>query len=794
MSAPLHLLRPRRLAAALIAGMAAAGAAWPQADATAASEARDMPVRLLPLDVLLNGAKAGNWVLLESQGQLFAPADAFVEWRVSRQADGKTIEYRGQTWYPLASLPGYAADINFADLSLDLNFAAETFAATRLVQPASERAPLTRAVPAAFLNYDLSYTTRAIRGIDRTEALGALTEAGFSSALGVLTSSFVGRNLSGDDASAPRSWRRLETTFTRDFPDSNTTLRLGDAATRASLWGRSVYFAGVQVGRNFGLTPGLVTQPIPVIEGTSTTPSTVELYVNDALRQTSSVPTGPFTIDNFPLLTGSGQARVVVRDLLGRETVVVTSFFTHTDLLEHGLSDWSVEAGAVRRNLGIDSANYGEGFASGLWRHGMSKSLTLEVRSELGEHTRGGGVGASLALPWQTLGQAALAGSQSDIAGEGAQWLLGVEHLSLRHGFTLRSEGATRDYRWIGMPDNPPYRLQVSGSYSYSTERFGALGAGVARIEPYDRPKLDTYSLNYSTRIGPRGALTLTATHVDSAIDATSLGLSFVMPLESRINVSGNLADRDGQTDGYLSASRGLTAETGAGWRVLGGSRNSVAFGEGGLYYQGSKGLVTADASASSEQKTLRLGARGGLVMIDARLFTARTVQDSFALVEVPGYADVGVGFQGSKLTRTDKDGVALLSRLQPFQNNNIRLDPSELPISAELDSIEQIVVPGWRSAVKVAFPVRSGRGALIRLVLDDGEPAPAGAEVARVGDDQEFFVARRGEAFVTGLQARNEIRLKWKGATCAVVVELPPSAIDEIARIGPLKCSGVER
>jgi len=40
-----------------------------------------------------------------------------------------------------------------------------------------------------------------------------------------------------------------------------------------------------------------------------------------------------------------------------------------------------------------------------------------------------------------------------------------------------------------------------------------------------------------------------------------------------------------------------------------------------------------------------------------------------------------------------------------------------------------------------------SGRGALLKIVLDDGEPAPAGAELELVGDPKGFFVARRGEA-----------------------------------------------
>ena len=135
-----------------------------------------------------------------------------------------------------------------------------------------------------------------------------------------------------------------------------------------------------------------------------------------------------------------------------------------------------------------------------------------------------------------------------------------------------------------------------------------------------------------------------------------------------------------------------------------------------------------------------------------------------------------------------------MVARLLPYQPNSIRLDPSELPISAELDSIEQVVVPGNRSGLIVKFPVRSGRAALLKIIFDDGEPAPAGAEIELVGDKQEFFVARRGEAFVTGLQTDNVIRLKWNGTTCQLDVKIPAGELDNIARVGPLQCLGMKR
>jgi outer membrane usher protein len=66
------------------------------------------------------------------------------------------------------------------------------------------------------------------------------------------------------------------------------------------------------------------------------------------------------------------------------------------------------------------------------------------------------------------------------------------------------------------------------------------------------------------------------------------------------------------------------------------------------------------------------------------------------------------------------------------------------------------------------------------------------------VGDKQEFFVARRGEAFITGLQAKNAIRVKHNDKSCSITIELPTSnntsAQDEILRLGPYRCEGVAR
>lgn len=762
-----------------------------------ASETSAGGQRLLPLEVTINGMAVGNWVLLDLGGKLYAGTEAFEEWRLNRTT-GEPVNYRGQLWFPLASVPGYEARFDPAAQSVKLTFLPQAFVATRLTQSLEARPPVSRAMNAGFLNYDLNFTHTTARGADAQRDVGALMEFGWTSPLGVLSATALARGLSSGTGGTTATVRRLETNFVRDFPDSKLTLVVGDTTTRAGLWGRGVYFGGIKFGRNFSLAPGFVTQPLPVLTGVSSAPSTVELYINDALRQTSQVPSGPFVVDSFPTVSAGGQARVVVRDLLGRETVLVQSFFTSTELLEQGLSDWSVEAGAERVGLGLKSADYGERFASGLWRYGLTKRVTLEAHGEFGQKTRSLGVGASAELPFAMLGQFAVAGSQSRGAGAGWLWLAGVERDGPVHGFSLRAEGTGRGWRQLGQDASLLYRLQLSASYNFRTERFGSFGFGFARIDSYDRGPITTASLNYTVRVGEHSSLTFSAVRArgsgTGAAGGSSLGVNLLVPLEDHVTVTANATHRGNLNDGYVAAARNLSDSTGFGWRTLAGRRQNDAYAEGGIYYQGARGLYTADASASPSQQSVRFGAQGALVVADGQAFASRRLDDSFALVGVPGYAGIGVGFQGSVLTRTDAQGKALVPRLLAYQANSIRLNANELPISAEIDSIEQVVVPPARSGVKVTFPVRSGRGALLRIVLEDGEAAPAGAELELRGDTKEFFVARRGEAFVTGLQATNTLVLKHKGQSCSMAVELPPGNADDIARVGPIVCKGVRR
>ena len=752
--------------------------------------------KLRPLEVTVNGARAGDWLLLERDGVLFAPKAAFEEWRVLVRPDAPGIDVNGQRHFALSEIAGFEAKTDFATQSLALTFSPKSFESTRQEEAQAIKLKADKVLTSVFFNYDVNLALNKASGAPSSRDLGALTEIGVSTSAGVLTNSAVGRNLISSGAGSDgASWVRLETTFTRNFPESNRTLRLGDSTTRSSLLGRSTYFGGVQYGTNFALTPGFISQPLPTISGLSSTPSTAELYINNILRQTSSVPTGPFTLTNLPSFNGSGDARLVVRDLLGRETVVVQPFFSSSQLLAVGLSDWSVEAGALRRDLGVTSAAYGDGFTSGTYKQGVSSDLTLEGRAEITRDLQTASLGAIAVLPGRLLGSAAVMSSRSGMQGTGNQWLLAADYAGLQQSAGLQMQGTTLNFRQLGADLNTlPIRYQLTGNANYFASNRNSLSAGFAMLDRFDGPRISTLSVGYNMRVFDRASLQISAARAITNPPANTIAMTLVMPLDANTVNSAGLELRARQNSAYASATRNASDNDTLGWRVLAAQSQTGSRAEGGLNYASAYARLSGDVSTSTGQSALRMSASGGLLAADGRVFASQRISDSFALVEVPGYPGLSVSLGATTLGRTNADGVAIVARLSPYQVNTLRLDTNELPISAEIDNIELSAVPAARSGVKLIFATRLGRAALLSLVFDDGQAAPAGATLHIEGGNQEFYVANRGQAFLTGLLPSSRVTLRWKAQQCVFEVALPQLVQNDIARVGPLVCKGVTR
>src|SRR6185369_11021604 len=234
-----------------------------------------------------------------------------------------------------------------------------------------------------------------------------------------------------------------------------------------------VRFGGIRWARNFAVVPNLVTFPLPTLEGSAALPSTADILLDgNTVRQGLAVAPGPFAITYLPAISGDGRINLVVRDPAGVQTIISRDFYVSPRLLTPGLSDFSFEAGALRRDYGLTSDGYGPLFVAGAWRQGATPSLTLGGRLELQRRRQAAGAEFDATLGSLAAIHGAAAWSRHDgdplrPSGQGGHYLLGVERST--SSYTLFAQGEWFDSGFtqfgdLGRERIPRDRIQAGAS------------------------------------------------------------------------------------------------------------------------------------------------------------------------------------------------------------------------------------------------------------------------------------------------------------------------------------------
>ena len=723
--------------------------------------------------------------LRTADGRISVQGESLDRWRLRRPDVGPQV-VNGVSYYPLDAIPGLTYTFDFAKQRLAILAPAGSFRDSQFVTRDVAYPKPMPSGPGGFFNYDLF----ASRSAGVSQYSGQF-EAGFFNPYGVLIGNWLEQDLSGT-----RSTIRLDTTWTSDFPEKLTTLRIGDANSVPGAWGRSIHFGGVQYGTNFATQPGFISFPTIAANGQAALPSTVDVFVNNALAAQRPVPPGPFSITNLPTVDGSGNVQLVVRDLFGREQVITQSFYASVNLLKAGLDSFSVEAGAERNNFGTESADYGTAFASGTYRRGLTDDFTAEIRGEAERDFGVIGVGANYLIGELGVLSATLAGSGGNGTG-GALAGAGFQRQTTRLNIFAQGLWSSARFRQIGATVTDPVPLrQWSTSVSY---QFDALGsAGITYVAQDFRTKANVHvlSANVSVRTGSWGFLSFSAVKSYGAAGNMTYNATLTIPFGGRsvASIAYN-ALRDspfGNTsNASLTLQKSLPLGEGYGYRLVANSSHDDYQASG--TWQNNIGTYTAEYGHFDGQSSTRFNVAGGIGLVGGHPFLSREITDSFAVVRVADYPGVTVLQDNQPAGRTGADGYAVLPQLRAFDVNPVSINTQDLPLDATLAGAKLVVVPYYRSGLLIDFPVQRSHGATLRILLDDGAPIPAGAVVQIVGRDENFPVALGGEAYLTGLEEHNRLRASWKGRSCELDADFPRST-DPLPSLGTFVCRGVAR
>ena len=730
--------------------------------------------------VTVNGVTSGEPVtLLRGAGNSFYASRAMLAaWRITTAA-APAIVRGGVEYRLLNAIPGLALEFAEAEQSLAITAAPEILGHTRLAYPDLALGDEVVGGTGAFVNYDV--TAQLAAG---DVSVAGLFEAGIFTRWGVGTTSFLG-NL----ASGAARLTRLATNWTIDDPAKMRSIRLGDSVSRGGAGGAPLRFGGVQVARNFAVQPGFVTFPLPSIAGSAALPSVVDIYVNGTRSDSRDLPPGPFQIIDVPIVTGGGDIQLVVRDLLGRETLFSQSYYAAPTLLRRGLHDYSYEAGLLRRSFGVESNDYGAMMVSATHRYGITDSLTGEVHGEATRHVQVAGAAAAMVVRQLGHVEASLAASHSG-RGAGAWGRLGLERRTGRLTLGASAELSSKDYQTVGSAPGRLPPASVLQAFAGLPLGFGSLGLSYLRRDGRGEPDAEFASASASVRLGGRASLQLAGRKSLAGEREFAAQASLMLAAGDRASASTGVSLSDGQASLTAAYEKYRPVGEGVGYR-LAASVGRVDRLDARIGLNSRFGSHEAQLTWTDGKTGVRLSTAGGIGIIAGGAFASRPLSQSFARVKVGDYANVRVYADNQLVGRTGPNGTLVLPRLRPFDRNQVRIELADLPWDAHVAGDERSVRPYDRHGIVVDFRAGPARAAIIRVLLATGSPLPPGSTVRLDGAAVDFISAPGGEVYVTGLEARNTAVASWAGGTCRLTFDFTPSAEPQ-PRLGDVVCAMV--
>ncbi|TDR41552.1 outer membrane usher protein [Tahibacter aquaticus] len=641
--------------------------------------------------------------------------DALYAPRALLQELGLPLPAGSGEWVDLRGVAGLAVTVDEARQQLSLRLAAGLRPLTVLYFPDQAAAPAQKLAPGLSLGYAFS---------QQRSGSDTATAARFTPRLFGPFGVFSHDTLYNSE-DQPR-WRRIDSYWQQDFPAQARQLRIGDAIAPGLAWSRAWRYGGVHFGSDYSLRPDLITYPLPGFRGEAAVPSALDIVVNGLRTPQGQVPDGPFAIPRLPLISGGGEALVVMTDALGREQVSRVPFYVSTHLLRAGLSDFSLDAGRLRRGFGD---RYTRGFAALSARHGFSDSLTLETQAQAGDGLRSAGMGLVTRVGQAGAVQLAVSRSQGGTCA-GSQLYLASEWQ--RGWFSARSVQQWKrdefcDLAALEGSALPRRQSQFSLGVATAIGQFNL--SRIARRED-DGSALLLESASWSQRLLERAWLSLAVQRLrESGKDNDSaVQLNLLLPLDdagTSLAFDGISGARDRRI-----ASLQRPAPAGLGW----GYRLESALERSDLRVAAEWRTRNADLSLeadySSSGTAVRAGAEGALVWLDGQLFATRRLGDAFAVVDTAGVANLPIQRENQWQGRSNAQGRFLVTELRPYEANRIGYDARELPAQVQGDTDWRLLYPYRGGGIRADLGLRRSPAQALQLRLADGSLAPLGAQV----------------------------------------------------------------
>ncbi|WP_434641102.1 fimbria/pilus outer membrane usher protein [Klebsiella sp. I138] len=587
-----------------------------------------------------------------------------------------------------------------------------------------------------------------------------------------------------------RGWNydNANTYLERAIVPLKSKLVLGESSTDGQVFD-SIAFRGVMLMSDDRMYTDSQRGFAPLINGIANTNALVRVSQRGMRIYESTVPPGPFVIDDlYPTGTG-GDLLVTVKEADGSEHSFTVTFASIAELLRPGTTRYSLMGGRYHNT----TINEEPEIMMGTLRHGFTNLITGYTGLLGGQDYQSAVVGVALNTGIGAI-SADIAHARTKLYDEAS-----AEGQSIRLSFAkilpvtntnitlasyrysssgyydmndamlLRDSQQRSHSGYYSSSINRKNRIQLSAAQNLS-DTWGSFNISASTQDYWNRNGQDTeYQIGYSNgfkqftlNVNANRTRDLDTGKWDNKI---AIGISLPLGESARTaylsstyvqerdhrglqnSIAGTLGtDRQFNYNAFASVDHykdsadkntgGVSGNWTSPWSTLGGS-----FSAGNGYQQYSMNMS------------------GGAIAWRNGIVLTPIMGDTMAVIEAENAG--GAKITSNNSLRLDNSGKAAVPYLTPYRQNTIELDPKGLSNDVSLDVTSQNSVPTAGAVVLMKYKTDIGHSALLNI-SHGGEVLPFGSSIFDETNNNVGYITQGGQGFVRVKNESGRLYVQW--------------------------------
>jgi len=592
-----------------------------------------------------------------------------------------------------------------------------------------------------------------------------------------------------------KKYNTINTYMQRDIPYLHGRLLMGQSNTLGQVFD-TLPFSGFQLVSDERMLPESQRGYAPDIYGIARTAAQVTVRQSGQVIYETTVSPGEFLINDLYPTGYGGNLEVTVREADGSERTFLVPYASVAMLLRPGSSRYSITGGKLRSYDLLDEpalyqATYQRGFTNAITGYGGMQASQDYYAIQLGV-ALGTAVGA-LAFD-ATQARTHLGNSNNRDGRHNADNSLSGQSYQVSYSKTINETNTnltlaayrfstggymdfmtamnTRDVVAKGFAPNTIWRARNRFTITASqglAEGWGQLYVSGSLQNYWNKDDSDKqFQISYSNQYKRLTyGLSANRSYSNYGSPQNNFLLSFSFPLgrndqthtpQMRLDLNHDGNGRYGQ-QATVSGTGGSQSQFSYSASAMHANQDNGSSGSLSGQYRNQINNMSATYSAGKSYHSISGGLNGSIIGHSGGVTFTPYTSETFALVEAKGATGASVSsYPGIHI---DPWGYAAVPYLNPYQLNEVSIDPKGSAADVELDNTTQKVAPYSGAVVKLKYSARTGTPILVSAQYQD-KPVPFGADVLDRDGNSVGSVGQGGQIYARVEDERGELRVKW--------------------------------